>query len=374
MLEYPATCFAPDGSGGPKVCRLKLGVRVLQILRDGETPVEWDYKSLEFDHAGEHGELLLITPGKPTKPVGSLTVNNTEFRMALSVRVPPPHSDFLLHFGDRFQNNVLKKWRNLILAGVITVLFCWGVYWGVTAGATAWVLDHFPVKKEVEWSAKMPPAWSQFGAPLPETDPAFKAVQAILDRLKAAIPDNPGYPFKLYVIKNKQVNAMALPGGTVVVLTGLLDQADSPEEVAGVLGHEMTHVLKRHVIRQIIHNLGWSVWAGLFLGDGDFGKAAEGLGQLGQLSFTRSQEQEADLGAAHILTKANLPLEPFIGFFKKMQAQPETADSLFKNFMSDHPSNAARMEKLEDLGKELKPEKVEPFTDIDWTAVKAEVK
>jgi predicted Zn-dependent protease len=226
----------------------------------------------------------------------------------------------------------------------------------------------------VEWSAKLPPAWGDLGTPLPDTDPAVIAVQAILDRLKAAIPDNPGYPFKLYVIKNKQMNAMALPGGTVVVLTGLLAQADSPEEVAGVLGHEMTHVLKRHVIRQVIHNLGWRLWVGLFLGEGDFDRAAEGLGQLGELSFSRKQEEEADMGAAQILSRANLPIEPFIGFFKKMQSQAASADSPFKNFMSDHPSNAERMEKLEALAGKTNREKVEPITGIDWAAVKAEVK
>jgi Zn-dependent protease with chaperone function len=374
MLEYPAAAFSPDGSGGPRACRLKLGARTLQVIQDDQPVAEWEYRSLDFDHAGENGELLLITPGKASKPIGSVTVRDTEFRMALSVRVPAEKHEFLLHFGDRFQTNLWRKWRNLTLAGIITVLFCGGVYWGVTSGATTWVLDHFSVKQEVEWSAKLPPAWGQFGTPLPESDPTTRAVQAILDRLKAAIPDNPGYPFKLYVIKNKEMNAMALPGGTVVVLTGLLEQADSPEEVAGVLGHEMTHVLKRHVIRQVVHNLGWRLWVGLFLGDGDFARAAEGLGKLGELSFSRSQEQEADLGAARILARADLPIEPFIGFFKKMQKQALTADSPFKNFMSDHPSNAERMEKLEALGKDSKPEKVVLFTNIDWAAVKAGAK
>lgn len=371
MLEYPATAFSPDGSGGPRACRLKLGSRSLQILQDNQPVVEWEYRSLEFDHTGENGEWLLITPGKPAKIIGSVTVKETEFRMALSVRVPADQGDFLLHFGDRFQGNVWRKWRNLTLAGLLTALFCWGVYWGVTAGATAWVLNHFSVKQEVEWSAKLPPAWGSFGTPLPESDPSTRAVQTILDRLKTAIPDNPGYPFKLYVIKNKEMNAMALPGGSVVVLTGLLDQADSPEEVAGVLGHEMTHVLKRHVIRQIIHNLGWRIWVGLFLVSGDFSRAAEGLGQLGELSFSRKQEEEADQGGAQILSRANLPIEPFINFFKKMQSQTATADSPFKNFMSDHPSNAQRMEKLEALAKTLEPKKVEPFTNLDWALVKA---
>jgi len=374
VLEYPATAFSPDGSGGPKACRLKLGPRALQILQNDQTTAEWEYRSLEFDHAGENGKLLLITPAKAGKSIGSITVNNTEFRMALSVRVPAEQGDYLLHFGDRFQANVWRKWRNLILAGLLTALFCWGVYWGVTAGATAWVLKHFSVKQEVEWSAKLPPSWAQFGDPLPESDPSTQAVQAILDRLKAAIPDNPGYPFKLYVIKNKEMNAMALPGGTVVVLTGLLEQADSPEEVAGVLGHEMTHVLKRHVIQAVVHNLGWRIWVGLFLGSGDLSKAADGMGQLGELSFSRAQEEAADQGGAEILSRAHLPIEPFIGFFKKLQSQTETADSPFKNFISDHPSNAERMEKLEALAKKLEPPKEEPFTNIDWASVKAGAK
>jgi len=123
VLEYPATAFSPDGSGGPKACRLKLGPRALQILQNDQTTAEWEYRSLEFDHAGENGKLLLITPAKAGKSIGSITVNNTEFRMALSVRVPAEQGDYLLHFGDRFQANVWRKWRNLILAGLLTALF-----------------------------------------------------------------------------------------------------------------------------------------------------------------------------------------------------------------------------------------------------------
>ena len=80
------------------------------------------------------------------------------------------------------------------------------------------------------------------------------------------IPNNP-YKFEVTVVKSDVVNAFALPGGYVVVFTGLMKKAETGEEVAGVLGHELNHVLQRHGMERIVKNLGLIAVVSIILGD-----------------------------------------------------------------------------------------------------------
>ncbi|MBH0208142.1 MAG: M48 family metallopeptidase [Nitrospira sp.] len=75
-------------------------------------------------------------------------------------------------------------------------------------------------------------------------------------RLAKPIPDNP-YTFNITVVKSDVVNAFALPGGYIVVFTGLMKKAENAEEVAGVLAHELNHVLQRHGLERIVKQLGF---------------------------------------------------------------------------------------------------------------------
>ncbi|NDF00004.1 MAG: hypothetical protein EB034_17270, partial [Verrucomicrobia bacterium] len=75
------------------------------------------------------------------------------------------------------------------------------------------------------------------------------------------------YPFKLHIIEDASLNAFALPGGNVAIHSGLLLTADSPEEVLGVLGHELSHVTKQHGLRGIVQSLGLYAVVTTFFGD-----------------------------------------------------------------------------------------------------------
>jgi predicted Zn-dependent protease len=102
--------------------------------------------------------------------------------------------------------------------------------------------------------------------PAVKDGPAVAAVQEISERLIAHIPGNP-YTFEVAVVKSEVVNAFALPGGYVVVFTALLQQAENAEEVAGVLSHELNHVLERHALQRIVKQLGLVTTVGIIIGD-----------------------------------------------------------------------------------------------------------
>ena len=103
------------------------------------------------------------------------------------------------------------------------------------------------------------------GAPF--DDPRVKAaLETIVQRL-APFAARRDFDFRVRVIESEQVNAFALPGGQIVVFTGLLRRAERAEQVAGVLAHEMAHVTLRHGLRNVAHRAGLALGVQLLLGD-----------------------------------------------------------------------------------------------------------
>ena len=100
------------------------------------------------------------------------------------------------------------------------------------------------------------------------------------------------------VLKDRSVNAFAAPGGHVVVLSGLIDEAKSGDEVAGVLAHEIAHVIHRHPMESLVRAMGLAVLAEALSGDGLGGTAAM---LLAVTAYSREAEAEADATAVALL-------------------------------------------------------------------------
>src|SRR5690606_26348291 len=107
--------------------------------------------------------------------------------------------------------------------------------------------------------------------------------------------------FTVSVADDPQVNAFAAPGGRIVLLEGLLREAESPDEIAGVLAHEIGHVTERHPTAAALRLLGiQALLTGIF-GDGSLASAAAGAGGLlVALSYSRDDERTADRLAAEL--------------------------------------------------------------------------
>lgn len=195
--------------------------------------------------------------------------------------------------------------------------------------------------------------------------PAVAAVQEITKRLTDQIQENP-YRFEVTVVRSDIVNAFALPGGYVVVFTGLFKKAESPEEVAGVLGHELNHVLLRHALERIVKTLGLVAVVSILVGDqsGLIGLAKRLGIELVTLKFGREQETEADLSGLRLLHRAKISPTGMIRFFKRLSE----SDKLQVEMLSTHPMSAARAERLKAEAASLPPQEPESFT-FDWNAV-----
>lgn len=205
----------------------------------------------------------------------------------------------------------------------------------------------FPTSLEAQISSTMKESALEGKTILKDStlDAQLAKITAIL--LKNA--DTTGYNFSFTVIKEDAINAFALPGGPIIIHSGLLEKAENPEEIAGVLAHEISHVTRRHHLRGILGNMGiYFILRGL-VGDvtGISTQVINAGATLGSLKYSRNYEKEADENGMFILQKAHIQTEGMITFFEKLNKEhpiPEEAD-----FVSTHPNPKNRIKYLKEI-------------------------
>ena len=223
-----------------------------------------------------------------------------------------------------------------------------------------WAVSHIPVEQERKFGEMV---FAQQKAKLKLVE--GKPLELVRD-LGARLTKGSAYQYEFYVADDKIVNAYAMPGGFVVVHTGLLRLADTPEEVAGVLAHEVMHVEKRHSLKGMAKSLGLAATVSLVLGDLG-GLASIGSDLLG-LKFSRDHETEADREGLNSLVGAGLGPQGMASFFRKMAAQ----EKLDLGFLSTHPASDARFAAIDAAIRAL-PDAARnaPALPVDYQAIKA---
>jgi Zn-dependent protease with chaperone function len=132
-----------------------------------------------------------------------------------------------------------------------------------------------------------------FGSKVCDGAEGKAAFSAMVEKVRAA--GSIEHPLDAQVLPSEIPNAIALPGGKIYLFDALLQKAQNPDEVAGILAHELGHVHHRHTMRSLIHNGGTSFLVGLLLGDITGGSAVIfATRSLLQASHSREAEQEAD--------------------------------------------------------------------------------
>ncbi len=150
------------------------------------------------------------------------------------------------------------------------------------------------------------------------------------------------YDLQVKVYKHKMINAFAVPGGNVVLFEGLLDAARSPEEVAGVLGHEVGHVVNRDPMRLTLRSAGSVGILGMVFGDFAGGFMALALTErLISAQYAQDAESGADEFAHELLADAGLPAASFAEFFVTLKDKHGDQKGLMSHLAS-HPNLEGR--------------------------------
>jgi Zn-dependent protease with chaperone function len=217
----------------------------------------------------------------------------------------------------------------------------------------------------------IPPAWedSLAGPIMKEVTSSHKRagfykveeIQKLLDSL-ASLIDKSGRKFKVGVFENKEINALALPGGHIVVYSELLNQVASENELAMVLAHELGHFKNRDHLRGLGRSFLFFIVANLFLGDSSATKALMNSSGILQNNYSRNQEYAADAFALQLLVKKYGHAGGATEFFKRLAAK-ETLPGLV-HYLSTHPASEKRIAELEKLIAEngFAVEEIKPVT------------
>jgi beta-barrel assembly-enhancing protease len=160
------------------------------------------------------------------------------------------------------------------------------------------------------------------------------------------------FAWKCRIIHNDTViNAFCIPGGNIYVYSGIIKLLDNEAEFAGVLGHEMAHADRRHTSEQLTLVYGENLLLSLILGNNpsQIAQITASLAQgLGNLAYSRDHEYEADEYAVRYLYPTQYDAAAIGDFFVKIQGQPTPPA-----FLSDHPSPADRLAKINEVFSSL---------------------
>jgi predicted Zn-dependent protease len=242
----------------------------------------------------------------------------------------------------------LQRWWPAVLTGLAAMVAGLAVLYVVALPAVAhWVAFALPPSLEARMGQQVLAVLDRHYLKPSRLEVGRR--EAIADRLaRAAAATAPGVPYRLEFRRagTETVNAMALPGGTIVLLDGLVDFAGDDNAVLGVLGHELGHVVHKHSARQIVTSLGVGTVASLLWGDFS-GVAASVPVVLGMLRYSRSAEREADEFAITLLRTQSASVRSLVEFFERLGAlESPIGDEKIPDFLSTHPATEERLERL----------------------------
>ncbi len=335
---------------------LRLGRDQLIIQGRGEAPAAiepWPYSGLhDLSGSGRADEIILSCDGREG---AQLVVRDTRFAAGLRECAPDLAAEV--------EKSRIGRPRMLAYAGLALGL-CLAVYFALP-GLARWAAPLVPVGLERDWGEGFATALSGGGKRICR-DPAGRRA---LDQLARRLTDLAQLPYavRIQVLNEKSVNAITLPGGFIFIFSGLLAQAETSEEVAGVLAHELGHVAGRHIVVGILQGFALELAIGSVTG-GAAPTALLGeelMGDLLGLSFTRGMETEADGFAQTLLARAGIRQAGLIDFFERLKAKARDKGGPLP-FLSTHPPSESRLRALGTVGGGGGP----ALSDADWQALR----
>ena len=177
---------------------------------------------------------------------------------------------------------------------------------------------------------------------------ALAYIRMVGERIHAVTPlANRAFDFE--VINDSTVNAFSLPGGHIYLNSGLIAQADKVDMLAGVMAHEISHVVARHAIKQVQQQQEISVIAGILLGQNPNALAqiaAQVLAGGAMARFSRGDEKQADDMGLDFMTRAGYDPHGMLEMFQKLLSMEQRGSSAVARFFQDHPGTQDRIDDI----------------------------
>ena len=360
QLEWNGTYY--DGqSAVPHQVTVTLQPNRLQIRTKAGTTYSWPYNELKQTQGRYRGEEVRLERGMGI--CETLVVPDNGILLAIH-RISPEKVGHLHN-----PSNRQKRLMFTILAGVVSIPMFWALFtWGIP-----WLALPITALIPVTWEQQLGQFIANEIAP-PESQcqdlQLEKALETISNTLSQPLQSNP-YRFTITVVDKPTFNALAAPGGNILVFRGLLKETDTPEELAGVLAHEMQHILLRHGMRMLVQQISMAFVVAALSGDASgimtFGLQAAHT--LQSLSYSRGAEEQADEQGLHLLLRANIDPKGMIAFFDNLKDKHQPG--LLPQYLSTHPSADERMSRLKAISENSTPQQTNPLlSQSDWSQIR----
>jgi len=364
--EYFGRVFGGPGSEPHRSATLRIRGGHLELRWPDGTSHDLTQAEITAQLGGDSRDQLVLQVRPPGEEVWSLYLEDWRALEALKRVVSPtlPPSLAQVEQERQAERRRGRRWWLGVLGGALVL--GWLLLRSLDVAADL-VVERIPAAWEIKWG-ELAVEQAVSGRTKVADPVVVNAVETVGNRLVQAL-ENPPYAFRYRVVVAPEVNALALPGGQVVVFTGLLAAAEAPEEVAGVLAHEMQHVLRRHGLKNVARRLGTKAILGALLGDESlfYALVEQSADQLLSSQFSRKQETEADLRGVELLRRAAVDPRGFVAFFERLAAQESQLEAAL-SWVSTHPPSARRARQLRQAIAASTGPEVRPFK-LDWEEV-----
>ena len=240
--------------------------------------------------------------------------------------------------------------RNILVVGAVAVLAACGV----------------STQQEVEMGQTYS---QQINAQLPIiSDPEINRYVNVLGDSIARLSDERNLDWRFYVVDSRDVNAFAVPGGFIYINRGLIERAQNLSMLAGVLGHEIGHVIERHSVQQMekMQQAQIGVTLACVLTRVCENQAAGALidvaGTAVFAKFSRDDEREADRDAITYVTRAGIDPRGIPAMFRVLLSERNRQSSAVDSWFSTHPLEEDRIAETEGLIKQIDEAIIETLT------------
>ncbi|QLY26587.1 M48 family metallopeptidase [Bdellovibrio sp. KM01] len=328
MRSYRAKYFDGETPSSQEVL-VKINEAVLEISKDGRLLDTWPLKLLHRDPV-YISVIVVLCQGEPD---ARLEILEKDFLQEPLLKVKFQKEQPL-----QFKKSQIALWLSALVVAV-------GVVFLAVKPVTKMIARNISHAREKQMLGAImqlrPPTMCQLSVS------QGIAFEKLLSKVYPIQEGDKELGIEFHVIKNAQVNAFALPGAQIWILSGLLEKAQSPEEIVGVLAHEIEHVKQRHILESIVRSTLLTSLMAISVGDASAVLVVDPhtASQFFTLSFDREMEASADKGALNRMRQSKVSTQGIIDLFKRLD---ETGPaSKIPEFISTHPAGKARIEMFE---------------------------
>ena len=333
----------------------------LRIETPDSTPIDWRYRDIQVLDQPVPPQPAKLTAGKESN---ARLYIEPEYWPVLKAKLPATAFPAI---------RLATSWKALLSYTGLSLAFVFGA---VSYGPGVFEQASGLIPRETEVQIGKMALASSIDYPVCIAPQGDLALQKMVDNLKQGMTRD--VPVNVRVVSDDEtLNALAAPGGQLILFSGIIRHASSAEEVAGVLAHEMAHVEMNHPMKSLMRHLGVSFTLQMMFGDtGAFKNTAQFAGMLNHLHYSRKDELEADKVGFELLEKANIDPSGLTLFFERVK-QMETKNHNpahghweLGDYFSTHPPTEQRIHQL--TTAQADSQNYRPLLDRhEWQALRA---